>query len=83
MEVDVKNRVWNPHTSVVVCGVENGNITGSGIGSQRFTDLAEARSIFPDLDAENNTTRFTRALGNPATDEMRFETWAANKLYST
>lgn len=79
----MSDRVWNPYTSVVVCGVENGTLTESGTGSQRFKDLGEAQSVFPDLDPENNTARFTRALGNPATDEMRFETWPANRLYST
>jgi hypothetical protein len=72
---------WNPHTSVIVCGVESGEITPKGTGSQRFKDLFEAQKVFPDLDPCSNTERFTWAMGNPEKDEMRFETWAAEKLY--
>lgn len=79
----MSDRIWNPNTTVLVCGVSNGLITESGSGSQRFVDLKEALSTFPDLDSIKNTERFTWALGNPQTDEMRFEAWAANKLYST
>ena len=75
-------RAWNPHTSVVVCGVKDGVVTPKGLGSQTFTDLAAARALFPDLDPAAQTKRFTKALGNPETDEMRFETWAAYELYS-
>jgi hypothetical protein len=76
-------RVWNPHTTVVVCGVSEGKVTRNGSGVQRYMTLKEALAVFPDLDPHRNTERFTCALGNPQKDEMRFETWAANKFYST
>ena len=76
-------RKWSLDASVVVCGVENGAVTPNGKGVQKFVDLATARQAFPDLDPEANTKRFTRAMGDPAKNEMRFETYAAQDLYSS
>ena len=76
------NRVWPSDVAVLVCGVENGQVTEDGGGIQRFVDLTQARAVFPDLDPSKNTSRFTWAIGNPERDEMRFETFAACRLYS-
>lgn len=74
-------KLWNPYTNVIVCGVENAQLTSSGMGSQRFENLFEAQRVFPDLDPNVNSKRFTWAMGDPEKDVMRFETWAAEKLY--
>jgi hypothetical protein len=76
-------RKWSPAVAVLVCGVSNGQLTPNGHGGHRFRTLEEARKVFPDLDPDRNTERFTWALGNPDDTEMRFETWAANNLYAT
>ncbi len=68
---------------VIVVGVENGSITDSGLGYQVFDSLEAAQVVFPDLDPLEASERFTKA--SPETREgitMRFETWAANDLYS-
>lgn len=74
---------WNPHTNVIVCGVESGEITTNGTGSQKFENLFEAQNVFPDLDPKSHSERFTWAMGDPERDVMRFETFAAEKLYSS
>lgn len=78
---------WNPELPVVVCGVENGVFTESGLGSQRFANFAEALTVFPDLDPTAHGGRFTQVFpGSPNAEgvtEARFETWAAQRFYST
>lgn len=76
-------QTWNPHTTVLVCGVQDGTVTSNGTGNQEFKDLHTAREVFPELDPAASTDRFTWALGDAQKDVMRFETWAANDLYST
>lgn len=77
------SRNWSRDVAVVVCGVENGHVTENGNGVQKFASLAEAQAAFPDLDPNANTARFTWAMGNTEKDDMRFETHAAYKFYST
>ena len=65
-------------------GVSNGQITPNGEGWQQFSNLAEAKKVFPDLDPSINGQRFSWAMagsvnGKPA---ILFETWAANDIYS-
>ena len=76
---------WKPDMPVLVCGVLDGQITPNGIGFQEFGSLAEAREIFPDLDPEVSTERFTHAMvGNKhGVPRLRVETWSAYRLYST
>lgn len=73
---------WNPHLSVIVCGVENGKITSNGDGCQTFNSLIEAQTVFSDLDPYKNTKRFTWATGDRENDMMRFDTWEAERIYS-
>lgn len=77
------NTNWSGDVAVIVCGVENGEVTENGTGVQKFGSLAEAKAVFPDLDPNASTARFTWAMGNKEKDDMRFETHAAYKLYST
>ena len=49
-----------------------------------FDSLADAQKVYPDLDPDVNGKNFTWAMhdqinGKPA---MRFESWAANKIFS-
>lgn len=69
---------------VIVVGVQDGLITEDGLGSKVFGSLEEALQEFPDLDLDNHSKRFTKAFPQ-ARDGIsyRFETWPANKLYST
>jgi hypothetical protein len=76
-------RIWNSNTKVIVCGVSHGEVTKDGMGTQRFINLKEALKVFPDLDPNKNTVRFTWAMGNPQTEAMRFETFEAHKFYSS
>lgn len=73
---------FSPEFPVIVVGVIDGQITPDGKGSQTFANLEEARKVFPDLDPDHNTKRFTWAAKG---GEMltRFETWKANEFYST
>jgi hypothetical protein len=77
-----QERKWNDDAPVIVCGVKQGLVTDDGTGVQKFANLIEARAVFPDLDPYKSSKKFTAALGDPAKHEMRFETWAANELYS-
>lgn len=75
---------WDKDMPVKVIGVDQNRITPDGRGYQIFTNLEEARKVFPDLDPSINGRRFTWAMsgsenGQP---EIRFETWAANNIYS-
>jgi hypothetical protein len=77
---------WRPEMPVIVAGVENGKITHDGKGYQEFGSLADAQSVFPDLDPQKNSERFTWAMAGGTSegrDRIRFETWKANELYST
>jgi vancomycin permeability regulator SanA len=73
---------WNPYTNVIVCGVDDGQFTADGRGYQTFENLFEAQKIFPDLNPTAQSKRFTCARGNPEEHQMRFDTWAAENLYS-
>lgn len=53
-------------------------------GHQKFPNLTEALKVFPTLDPFHNGKEFTWAMmdsidGKPA---MRFESWAAERMYS-
>ena len=64
---------------VVIFGVIDGMVTVDGSGWQRFTCLSHAQTVFPDLDPETSTERFTRAMEDSEDDQpqLRFETWMA------
>ncbi len=78
----MEERIWPESTKVIVVGVENGAVTLTGSGAQRFESLGEAKMVFPDLDPSKHSERFTGAIGLPTDGTMRFETWAAFDLYS-
>jgi hypothetical protein len=72
--------------SVIVVGVEQGMFTLNGRGFEEFTNLHEALKKYPDLDPNKNTERFTWAMkevSGKRINKLRFETWAANDLYSS
>ncbi|PSN10625.1 hypothetical protein C7293_27400 [filamentous cyanobacterium CCT1] len=70
---------------VIVAGVESGEMTPVGKGAEEFSNLSEALRIYPDLDPDKNTKRFTWAMKETRAGNitrLRFETWAAYDLYS-
>jgi hypothetical protein len=70
---------------IVVVGVESGKPTFSGKGFEEFINLNEALKAYSDLDPNKNTKRFTWAMkevNNGKISKLRFETWAANDIYS-
>jgi hypothetical protein len=70
---------------VIVVGVDVGIFTLNGKGSEEFTNLHAALKKYPDLDPNKNTERFTWAMkevSGKRINKLRFETWAANDLYS-
>lgn len=70
---------------VIVVGVKLGIFTLGGEGFEEFTNLREALKKYPDLDPNRNTKRFTLAMKEVKgmkINRLRFETWAANDLYS-
>jgi hypothetical protein len=72
-------------TQVIVVGAENGEITRDGKGVQEFQSIQEARNVFPDIDPDKNTSRFTWAMKEMREGKilrLHFETWAAYELYS-
>ena len=75
---------YKPNMPVQVVGVKNGRITGNGGGVQVFKNLKDAQKVFPDLDPEENTMRFTWVTRGEIgfKDAGRFETWRAYKMYS-
>jgi hypothetical protein len=77
----MKNK-WNPNITVLVVGVMDGKITKNGAGAQRFADLKDAQTVFPDLNPTAHGPRFTSALGDPETDVMRLETHIAYAILS-
>ena len=74
---------WIARLPVLVCGVENGKLTDTGAGAQCFDNLSAAKCVFHDLDIWVGSSRFTQAMGNKLSDELRFETWRACEFYST
>lgn len=77
---------WHADMPVIVVGVVHGELTPDGKGSQEFTNLADARVTFPDLDPASNSKCFTWAMAGGNRDGrewIRFETWKAYDLYST
>jgi len=90
-------RDWKPEMPVQVVGItlefEDGSdpddakltIDPHGNGYEEFDSLFTAKKFLPDLDPERNGPRFTWAMkgqtkdGEPA---IRFETWAAERMYS-
>lgn len=74
---------WIAGLPVLVCGVENGKQTETGRNVQRFDNFSAAKMVFHDLDIWVGSSRFTPALGNKLSDELRFETWRAHEFYST
>jgi hypothetical protein len=79
--IDLDN--WALTLPVLICGATNGTLNDNGTGSQRFRSFGEAIKVFPDLDIHHSGKRFTQALGNNISDELRFETWKANGFYSS
>ena len=73
---------WAMTLPVILCGVEDGEITEKGSGIMEFKNLEEARNLFPSLDLHNSSSEFTKALGDQIKEKLRFETWAAQKFYS-
>jgi len=67
------NTPWKVTTPVVVVGAKDGRITGDLGDKQCFTNLAEARRVFPDLSPDLPGERFTKALPSSDANEMRFE----------
>ena len=80
------NEAWvgfDPAFPVTVVGVdETNNITSNGHGWKKFPNFAAAKAVFPDLDPNNSSKRFTWAM-NGGDNTTRFETWEAEKMYST
>jgi hypothetical protein len=74
---------WIASLPVLVCGVKNGELTDTGNGFERFDNLSAAKCVFHDLDVWVGSSRFTSAMGNKLSDELRFETWRASEFYST
>ena len=74
---------WIANLPVLVCGVENGKLTDTGRGCEHFENLSVAKRVFHDLDIWVGGSRFTPAMGNKLSDELRFETWRASEFYST
>jgi hypothetical protein len=74
---------WIASLPVLVCGVKNGELTDTGNGFERFDNLSAAKCVFHDLDVWVGSSRFTAAMGNKLSDELRFETWRASEFYST
>jgi hypothetical protein len=59
--------------------------TVSRWGAKQFQSLAQAKKEFPTLDPFVNGKDFTWAMKDKVNgqDAMRFESWAANDMYST
>ena len=76
---------WNEDMVVKICGVNaDGEITLDGRGCCVFVDLEEAQTVFPDLDPERSSDRFTWAMKgrHDNQDCIRFETDTAERIYS-
>lgn len=86
---DLETRGYSRDTMAVqVVGVKDGEITPNGHGYQMFPNLTEAKKVFPDLDPDHNGKRFSWAMrgetpGPDSYPAMRFESWAAEQMYST
>jgi hypothetical protein len=50
-------------------------------GSKEFTNLSEAKKVYPTLDPFKNTTDFTWAMKDG--EGMRFEDWATENMLSS
>jgi hypothetical protein len=74
---------WLNTLPVLVCGVENGQLTDTRWGAENFDNFSAAKSVFNDLDIWSGSSRFTHATGNKLSDELRFDTWKAYEMYST
>jgi len=55
-------------------------VNSGGFAVYTFTDLDEAKKIFPDLDTDHQSEHFT---GGQEKDCLRFESWAAYYELST
>lgn len=74
---------WNTQIPVLVCGVEDGKVTDTGIGSMQFENIKAAQMIFPQLDIYKGSTEFTHGMSaRTFTRELRFETWILCKQLS-
>jgi transposase-like protein len=86
---DLETRGYSRDTMAVqVVGVKDGEITPNGHGYQMFPNLTEAKKVFPDLDPDHSGKRFSWAMrgetpGPDSYPAMRFESWAAEQMYST
>lgn len=71
---------------VTVCGVDNREVTPSGLGVEKFNNLEAAIRAYPDLHPRICTKRFTWAMKeikDNVIKQLRFETWNAYDFYST
>ena len=79
--VNIKSNHFNPNNPVQVCGVIDGKITSNGSGSMMFSNFAEAKKVFPDLDPSHNGKRFTWAMYGEK-NATRFDTWELDRILS-
>jgi hypothetical protein len=79
----IKWSEWIETLPVLVCGVEKGHLTKNGHGCQRFSSIAEAQKVFPDLSLTGSSSVFTGVMGDRLADELRFDTWRTYEFMST
>lgn len=79
----IKWSEWITTLPVLVCGVEDGNLTNNGHGCQQFASFWEAQKVFPDLSLTSSSSKFTHIMGDRLADDLRFETWQTYELMST
>jgi hypothetical protein len=67
---------WTEDMPVRVVGVVNNRITPNGSGYQDFSNLDEARKVFPDINPDVNGQRFCWAMQDSVNGKptIRFET---------
>ena len=75
---------YSIRTPVIIVGVKDKKITEDGSGYQIFKTLYQAKKMFPGLDPENDTKKFTKAQPGKLFDQgpegracLRFDTWQA------
>lgn len=81
--VEISIQDWNMQRPVIICGVENNEITKDGTGTQEFKSFNEAKEIFPTLIIDKGSKDFTIGFKSSLCSPIRFETWKANELYSS
>jgi hypothetical protein len=80
---------YDPQTlPVQVCGVRDGEITEDGRGVECFSNIRDARVLYPDLQTPDQTaktaTRFNGPMRGILQDSpaMRYESVEAYRMYS-